>query len=317
MSSSRPAAFRRGPTAKPRSKGEACRRGGAHALDALGDQDAVVGVEFDDVGHGAERHQVEQVVQLRLGLRIEHAAPAQFRAQRQQHIKHHAHAGQVLAGEAAFGLVRIDDHARRRQGIARQVVVGDDDVDAAPVRFHHAVDAGDAVVDRDDDVGRLFAAGEFDDFRRQAVAVHHAVGHDVVDVGAHRAQAAQGGGAGGGAIAVVVGDDGHFLARANRVGQEHGRGVDVFQAARRYQRGQFAGQFAYVDQAAGGVDAGQDGVHAALAQHFGLAEGAGAGRDAGFQSSRSREMRRQKARCAMALVVNSASASRWLSTSVT
>jgi hypothetical protein len=110
-------------------------RPGAHALDALRDQDAVVGVELDHVGHRAQRHQVEQVVQLRLGLGVEHAAPAQFGAQGQQHIEHHADAGQVLAREAALGLVRVDDHARRRQRVARQVVVGDDDFDAAPVRL--------------------------------------------------------------------------------------------------------------------------------------------------------------------------------------
>ena len=37
---------------------------------------------------------------------VEDAAPAQFGAQREQHVEHHADAGQVLAGEAAFGLVR-------------------------------------------------------------------------------------------------------------------------------------------------------------------------------------------------------------------
>jgi hypothetical protein len=75
MSASRPAAFRRGPSAKPRSKVLARRiaaggaeqgaqaglhLAGADALQALGDEDAVVAVELHHVGHGAERDQVEQ-----------------------------------------------------------------------------------------------------------------------------------------------------------------------------------------------------------------------------------------------------------------
>jgi hypothetical protein len=185
---------------------------GAHALQALRHQDAVVGVELDHVGHRAQRDQVEQRVQLRLVGGVEHAAAAQFGAQGQQHVEHDAHAGQVLAREAAGGLVRIHDHARARQRVAGQVVVGDHDLDAAFARRLDAVDAGDAVVHGDDDVGRFFARGQGDDFRRQAVAVFEAVRHDVVDARAHRAQAAQRGGAGGGAVAVVVGDDGHLLA---------------------------------------------------------------------------------------------------------
>ena len=53
-------------------------------------------------------------------------------------------------------------------------------------------------------------ARQVDDGRRQPIAVHRAIGHDVVQVGRCRAehgQAAQRHGAGGGAVAVVVGDD--------------------------------------------------------------------------------------------------------------
>ena len=44
-----------------------------------------------------------------------HAARAQFGAQRQQHVEHHAHAGDRLALEAAARLVRVDDHVGVRQ----------------------------------------------------------------------------------------------------------------------------------------------------------------------------------------------------------
>ena len=108
-----------------------------------------------------------------------------------------------------------------------------------PLRFQHAVDAGDAVVDGDDDVGCLFARGQFHDFRREAVAILEAVGDDVVDRGAHGAQPAQGDGAGGGAVAIIVGHNGHFFAGLDGVGQEHGGGIDVQQAGRRHQAAQF------------------------------------------------------------------------------
>jgi hypothetical protein len=144
------------------------------------------------------------------------------------------------------------------------VVVGDDDFDAARTRRLDTVDAGDAVVDGDDDVRRGRARRQLDDLRRQAIAVFEAVRHDVVDAGAHRAQAAQGGGAGGSAVAVVVGDDGHLLAALNSVGQVDGSGVDLQQCGGRHQGLQFAGQLARIRQAARGIHAGQYGVDSAL-----------------------------------------------------
>ncbi len=82
MSARRPAALRRGPIAKPKSAALACARvaagdreqrgdarlhaAGADALQALGDQAAVVAVEADDVGDGAERDEIEQRVEPRL-----------------------------------------------------------------------------------------------------------------------------------------------------------------------------------------------------------------------------------------------------------
>ncbi len=71
-------------------------------LQALGDQDAVVVVELDHVGHGAQRHQIEQLGQVGLG-RAPSKAPrsAQLGAQREHHVEHHADAGQgCLARES-------------------------------------------------------------------------------------------------------------------------------------------------------------------------------------------------------------------------
>jgi hypothetical protein len=71
----------------------------ADALEALRHQPAVVGVELDHVGHGAQRDQVEQRVQPWLGGGVEAPAPTQFGARGQQHVEHHADTGQRLAGE--------------------------------------------------------------------------------------------------------------------------------------------------------------------------------------------------------------------------
>ena len=76
-----------------------------------------------------------------------------------------------------------------------------------------ALVARDAVVDGDDQARRL-RARELDDLGRQAVAVLEAVRHEVVDVRAHRAQAAHADRAGGRAVGVVVGDDDDAFSRA-------------------------------------------------------------------------------------------------------
>jgi len=69
-------------------------RPGTDALQALGHQAAVVAVELDHVGHGAQGHQVQQGIELRLVGCIENATLPQLGAQRQQHVEHHTHAGQ-------------------------------------------------------------------------------------------------------------------------------------------------------------------------------------------------------------------------------
>ncbi len=204
MSARRPAALRRGPATKPRSNAVArrasrpatansastpgCARPARIRAKPLLDEDPVRLVEPHDVGDGAERDQVEQLGEVRLGARRERAVGAQSRARREQHVEHHAHARDVLARERAARLVRIDDDRGRRQRRARQVMVGDQHVDAARGRRRDAVDARDAVVDGDEQA-RLHLRGERDDLRRQAVAELEPVGHDEVDVGAHRAQA--------------------------------------------------------------------------------------------------------------------------------
>jgi hypothetical protein len=81
----------------------------AHALQALADQDAVVAVELDDVGDGAERDQVEQRGEVGFLAVGEPAAFAQFGAQREHDVEHDADAGDALLGKSQPGWLGIDD----------------------------------------------------------------------------------------------------------------------------------------------------------------------------------------------------------------
>ena len=141
MSASRPAALRRGPGDEAqiearrlgqRAPGHAQQRGdarlrapGAHALEALRHQHAVVRVERHDVGDRAQRDQVRQRAEVGLLLSLERASSPQFRAQGQHDVEHDPDAGQRLGGKAAARLVGVDDAGGLGQLCAGQVVVGD------------------------------------------------------------------------------------------------------------------------------------------------------------------------------------------------
>ena len=65
-------------------------------------------IEAHDVGDGAQRDEIEQGAEIGLAAIGERAALAQQRPSGQQHVEHHADAGQVLAREMShpgwFGL---------------------------------------------------------------------------------------------------------------------------------------------------------------------------------------------------------------------
>ena len=157
---------------------------------------------------------------MQLGLRTidEVATLAKRHAQCHQHIKHDADAGQMLVRKRASRLVGIDDPGRSRQMFTGQVVVGDDDVDARLHGRRHTIDAGDAVIDGDDDVGRT-RRGKRDDFGRQAITKFEAVRYKEVDASTQRREAAHADGTRGGAIGVVVRHDQQALAPGNGVGK--------------------------------------------------------------------------------------------------
>ena len=246
----------------------------ANAFEALADQAAVVGVELAHVGNGAQGHQVQQGVDPRLLSGFKCAALAQLSPQGQQHVKHHAHAHQRLARKGAVRLVGVHDHVGFGQadfalvGHDRQVVVGDDDLQAQRMGFDHRLVAGHAVVHGHQNLG-LFGLDQVHDGRGQAIAMQGPIGHDVIHLigpGAQHAQASQGHGTGGGAVAVVVGHDADALALLNGIGQHH-RGLrGAFQVSGGQQFGGGVVQLFGRAHAAGGKQARQQGVHTGLLQ---------------------------------------------------
>ena len=138
-------------------------------------------------------------------LSVECAARAQFGAQGQQHVKHHTHARHVFAGKQAARLVGVDQRIGLRQGAAGQVVVGHDDLHAQSLGAGHAFQAGNAVINRQQQL-RACGMHPFGNGGGQAVAVGDAVGHQIAGVArAQQVQAPQRYGTGGGSIAVVIG----------------------------------------------------------------------------------------------------------------
>ena len=239
---------------------------GADAAQALGHQAAVVGVQAHHVGDGAQRHQRQERIEPRLLGRVESPTGAQLRAQRQQHIEHHAYACDRFARELAAGLVGVHDHRRVGQLRAWQVVVGHQHLQAQGVGGGHAFDAGDAVVHRDHQVRapRLHALG---DGRGEAVAVYHPVGHQVLDMRrAQHAQAAHRHCAGGRAVTVVVGHDAQTPLGGDGVGQQPGGVLRALHLLGGNQPGEALVEVALVLHAAGGEEARQQRVDAGLLQ---------------------------------------------------
>ena len=117
--------------------------------------------------------------------------PRRCPGQRSDHVKRHTHAGQGAAGESAVRQVWIDDDVRRAAARLR----ADDDRSPTRVRpFSRAastpatLDTPLSTVTISDGAAR---GRERDDFRRQPVAETKAIGHQEIDVrevhGAQRA----------------------------------------------------------------------------------------------------------------------------------
>ncbi|MNS50718.1 hypothetical protein D3C72_833740 [compost metagenome] len=232
---------------------------GANPLKALMHQNPIVGVQRHHVGDAAQRHQVKQFADVRLRLVLVPAKAAQARAQRHQHIENHPDAGERLAREFASGLVRVDQRIGQRQFIAGQVVVGDQYFEASLFGSGHAFDAGDAVVDGDQQL-RLAGQCDLDDFRGQAVAIFEAVRHQIVDMRrTEQAQTEHADSAGGRPVRVEVADDEDALALLQRRHQQVYRRIDALELLKRDQPRQALVQLRLGLHAPRRVQAGQQG----------------------------------------------------------
>jgi hypothetical protein len=181
MSASRPAALMRGPSAKPKSKpaarrrvapggGEQRRHAGLHAparmrrrpcatrrrllASSLTTSATVPSATRSSSASSGSARGLRPGGDRRAGRPArEGAARAQLGARGQQHVEHHADAGDRLALEAAAGLVGVDDDVGRgrHDGAARRAPAGGgrSPAPACPApRMRHALVAGDAVVHR-------------------------------------------------------------------------------------------------------------------------------------------------------------------------
>ncbi len=132
-------------------------------------------------------------------------------------------------------------------------MVGDQHVDTARMRCGNALDAGDAVVDRDDQPRQL-RCGERDDLGGQPVTELETVGYQEVDRGTHRAETAHADRARGRAVGIVVGDDQHALLALDAVGKPRRGRADTLQRGRLRQSRQFVAEVGRVGHAARRVD---------------------------------------------------------------
>ena len=193
----------------------------ADAGEALRDENPVVFVEFDDVGHRPQGDEVNQGIEPRLRLCRKNASVPQFRPKRQKDVVHHAASGECLTWEGTRFEVGIDDAVGFGEHFRRKVMVGDEN--GEPLRFGvgNAFDARNSVVDRNDEIRfRIGRRAEIDDFRRQAVPQFEAVGDDVGNGNAERRKPPDRDGACRRTVAVVVGDDDRAALLFAKIGQQ-------------------------------------------------------------------------------------------------
>ena len=142
-------------------------------LQPVAHQDAVFARERHDVGHGRERHQVQE-------MKRQMRRQPQRRHERLRELECDARAAQLLRCGAAVGALRIEHRGRRGELVAGEMVVGDDDLDAGRPGGAYHLHRGDTTVAGDDQPGaqtaRLGEPG-----RPEVVAVAQPVRDERVD----------------------------------------------------------------------------------------------------------------------------------------
>ena len=246
----RPPALIRGPSAKPRSRqlgAFTSRAASASAasptfcraaitLQALRDERAVEALQPRDVGDGAERDEVEQVDDLRLGAALRRTPrAAKLAQQRDAEQERHADRREMAVRSAVLALVEpvgIDQRMRDRKQARALVVVDDDDVE--PGRRALRSSASNACAPQSTQTATLGAARlQFDQrFARRAVALHQPVGDIDDGLGAEPPQQQHQQRRAGRAVDVIVAEDRDRLAALDRVGEPLGALVHVLEAGR-------------------------------------------------------------------------------------
>ena len=116
-------------------------------------------------------------------------------------------------------LIRINNDLRPRQLLAGQVMISHQHTDTQILSGRHALDAGDTVVDSDNQV-RCLRGRQIDNFRGQAVAKLEAIGHQIPNLPqTHLPQHRYRHGATGRAVGVEVSDDEHASVAFNCVSE--------------------------------------------------------------------------------------------------
>ena len=152
------------------------------AREPIGHQNPVVGIQRDYVGNGAQGHQIQQRAQISLISRGP-ASLTQRLADSHEGVEHHAHTGQIFGRKIATRLVRVHDGIGGWQCVTGQVVIGNDDLHPQGLCMGNAINAGDAVVDRDEQVGfaAVILSDKIDDSRCEAVAQLETIGYKIIE----------------------------------------------------------------------------------------------------------------------------------------
>ena len=208
-------------------------------LEAVPGEHAVLAAKVHDIGDGADAGQGGYVEQILLEFGRQLAAffaavgdgPSQFEG-------HHR------ARRMRVGIVRIQPRMHNglhfRQTVARFVVVGDDDLHAEFIGQLDLVEAGDAAIDGDHQLGA--ALGQLaDGVGVEAVALIDAVGDVIIDLCAEDFQQVPQDGHAGDAVHVVIAVDGDFFPVRDRALDVFGGLRDAVHRFRLDQVGQLGG----------------------------------------------------------------------------
>ena len=216
---------------------------------------AIVGIQRHDVGHGPQRHQIQQLGQIGLGSAGfgKPAALTQRCSKRQHDVENDPHARHRLAWKIAARLAGVDDGVGLGKLRARQMVVGNHYLQAGGPGRRYPFNTGDAVIHGHQHV-RATGQRYLNNLRRQPIAVLKTVGYQVIHL--RRPQLSQGqhgNAAGGGTVGIKVAHDQYRAPLAQCRFQHRNRLRDAAQPTVGQQRLQAAIQLGLTEHTTGGV----------------------------------------------------------------